>query len=77
MRMLLVMEDFHDWEPGAAWDDLRFGLRHAGKVERVAMVGEKSWEEWLVKIGSFFAAVKVRYFDLADLPEAERWVRAG
>lgn len=42
MRLLFVMQDFHGWEPGAAWDDLRFDLQHANQMERVAMVGEKN-----------------------------------
>jgi hypothetical protein len=77
MRMLFVMEDFHGWEPGAAWDDFRFETGHADSVERVAMVGEKSWESWLTRVGSLFAPERVRYFDLSDLKEAEHWVRAG
>ena len=75
-RMLFVMEDFHGWEPGAAWDDFRFDIRHASEVERVAMVGEKRWQKWLAKIGGVFMPERVRYFDLADLAEAKRWVRA-
>ena len=77
MRMLFVMEDFHGWEPGAAWDDFRFGTSHSAQVERVAMVGEKKWQRWLTKIGSIFLHERVRYFDLHDLAEAERWVRAA
>jgi predicted ATP-dependent Lon-type protease len=60
------------------WDDLRFGTEHARKVDRVAMVGEKKWQEWLTKIGSIFIMRDhVKYFDTANLAEAERWVRAG
>ncbi len=76
MRMLLVMADFHGWEPGAAWDDFRFAAGHSSKVNRVAMVGEKKWQEWLAKLGSVFLPERVRYFDLAELPDAEHWVRA-
>jgi len=75
-RMLFVMEDFHGWEPGAAWDDFRFDIRHAREVERVALVDEKRWQKWLAKIGGVFMAERGRCFDLADLAEAERWVRA-
>jgi glutathionylspermidine synthase len=74
LRMLFVMEDFHGWELGAAWDDFRFDVRRASEVERVAMVGEKRWQEWLAKIGEVFMPERVRYFDLADLAKAERWV---
>lgn len=76
MRLLFVMEDFHGWKPGAAWDDFRFESRHAAKVERVALVGEKKWQEWFAKIGSLIAQENVHYFDLDDLSAAERWVRA-
>ena len=75
MRLLIVMHDFHGWEPGAAWDDFRFDREHGSQVERVAMVGEKKWQEWISKLGALFAKTKVHYFDLADLAQAERWVR--
>lgn len=74
MRMLMIMHDFSGWEPGAAWDDLRFEITHASQVERVALVGEKTWQKWMIKIGSLFAADHVKYFDHAQLAEAERWV---
>ena len=75
MRMLFIMENFHGWEPGAAWDDLRFDTTHASKVEKVAAVGERAWQKWLMKLGSFFVRDDVKYFDSSQLAEAERWVR--
>jgi hypothetical protein len=76
MRMLFIMENFSGWNPRAAWEDLRFSTNHARQVERVAMVGEKTWQEWLTKIGAFLVRNPVKYFDSANLSEAERWVRA-
>ncbi len=76
MRMLLLMEDFHGWEPGAAWDDFRFEMSHARKIERVAMVGEKAWQKWMIKIGEIFASDQVKYFDVAQLAAAEGWIAA-
>lgn len=76
MRMLLVMEDFHGWDTAAAWDDFRFGTSHVKHIERIALVGEKKWQEWLGKIGAIFMPEQVRYFDLANLDSAKRWVRA-
>ncbi len=76
LRLLLVMEDFHAWELGAAWDDLRFEMKHRKSVERVAMVGDKAWEKWMTKIGALFAPDLVKYFDASEIAEAERWIRA-
>jgi hypothetical protein len=75
MRLLFVMKDFHGWEPGAAWDDLQFDLKHGAQVERVAMVGEEKWQKWISKLGALFAETNVRYFDESNLANAERWVR--
>ncbi|MEO5719471.1 MAG: STAS/SEC14 domain-containing protein [Chthoniobacterales bacterium] len=69
-RLLLLMEDFHGWDLRAAWDDFRFEARHAAKVERVALVGDQSWEKWMTKLGSFFVDDQVKYFDAAQIQEA-------
>jgi len=76
MRLLFVMHDFYGWEVHAAWDDLRFDVKHAGQVERIAMVGEKKWQDWMTKIGSWFVEADVRYFDCSQQTQAEQWVRA-
>jgi SpoIIAA-like len=62
---------------GAAWEDLEFDLKHARDAGRIAMVGEKKWQEWLTKLGALFVKADVKYFNLASLPEAERWIRGG
>jgi len=77
MRLLFVMHDFDGWEPQAAWDDLRFDLNHQSQMERVAMVGEKKWQHWLTKIASWFVDADVRYFDISQRVEAEKWVKAA
>ena len=74
MRLLFVMENFHGWEVGAAWDDFRFGTTHASKVERVAMVGEKTWQKWMAKLCSYFVPSAVKYFDHSQVAEAAQWV---
>ena len=40
-------KDFHGWDLHAAWDDFRFGMRHYRDFDRIAMVGDRRWEEWM------------------------------
>lgn len=75
MRLLFIMQDLTGWEPAAAWEDFQFDRKHSDQVERVAMVGEKKWQQWLTRLGSFFFKANVHYFDSSNLAEAERWVR--
>jgi hypothetical protein len=39
------MTDFHDWKAGALWQDIKFDLKHCTDIERLAMVGDKTWEK--------------------------------
>ena len=41
------------------------------------MVGEKEWQHWMAKIGSWFVDTEVRYFNASKESEAERWVRGS
>jgi SpoIIAA-like len=75
MRLVFDMQDFHGWEPAAAWDDLKFSVTHSSQVERIAMIGDKKWEEWATRMGAVLTAAQVRYFDSSQRDEAQRWIR--
>ena len=77
IRMLALLEDFHGWTPRAVWDDIVFSTRHCGDLERIAMVGDRSWERWMALICKPFTLAKVRYFDTADEAAAWGWIREG
>jgi len=77
VRILLVLHDFHGWTAGALWDDTQFELRHCRDIERLAVVGEAKWEEGMAVFCKPFTSAAIRYFDLADIDEARRWVTEG
>ncbi|HEX4085047.1 MAG TPA: STAS/SEC14 domain-containing protein [Chthoniobacteraceae bacterium] len=77
LRLLFQMEPgFTGWEPGAALDDVKFSVSHRNDLERVAMVGNKKWEEWVSKIGKMLVNSEVRYFEDSELEQAQEWLRA-
>jgi hypothetical protein len=77
IRVLFEMVDFHGWEAGAIWDDLKLDARHFADIERLAMVGEKRWEEWMATICRPFTTATIRYFDRADVDQARAWLAAA
>ena len=77
VRILMEMDDFHGWNAGAAWEELKADVKHYSDVERVAMVGDKKWQEDLVRLASHFTGAEVRYFDRAELMQARAWVEGG
>jgi len=75
MRMLVQMHDFHGWTAGAVWQDIKFDLKHFRDIERLALVGEKTWEHFMAVFCKPFTTATVRYFDLSDAGQAEDWIR--
>ena len=61
----------------ALWDDLKFGLKHYSDFDRIAMVGERKWEKWMVQVSKPFTKAKMRYFDASQVDEAWAWLREG
>ncbi|MFW6027535.1 MAG: STAS/SEC14 domain-containing protein [bacterium] len=74
-NLLVVLEDFHGWEPEALWKDLRFDLKHYRDFGRIAVVGESAAGKWLTKISTLFMAAEIRYFSRERMDEAEQWLR--
>ncbi len=77
ISLLVELEDFHGWEPKAAWDDFTFGKEHEKDFVRIAIVGKKSWHKWMSTIGNAFSETKIRFFFSDDLQEAWNWLREG
>jgi hypothetical protein len=76
IRIVFEMHDFHGWERGALWEDIKFDLRHFKDIERLAMVGEKAWEHGMAVFCKPFTTAKIRYFDRSQAAEARAWVEA-
>ncbi len=76
VRFLMIMEDFHGWDLAAVWEDTKFDMKHHSDIARIAMVGEKKWEEWMAKICRPFVGANIRYFDIHELDEARSWIEA-
>jgi len=74
VRMLALFEDFHGWDLHAVWDDIKFSTKHCNDIERIALVGDRKWEEWMAKVCKPFTLAKIRYFDVADQAAARAWL---
>lgn len=71
------MNDFDGWTMEALGADAGFDIKHKNDFNRIAMVGEKKWHEWMTKLMKPFASAELRYFDLSESEEAKGWARTG
>ncbi len=74
IRVLFVMHDFHGWDAGAMWEDIKFDLKHFNHIERLAIVGESKWEKGMSVFCRPFTTAKIKYFDRADIDQAHTWI---
>ncbi|MBD3587378.1 STAS/SEC14 domain-containing protein [Salinimonas sp. HHU 13199] len=63
VKALIDGTELDGWELRAAWDDFTLGLRHGSEFEKIAIYGNKSWQETLSKIGRWFISGEVKYFE--------------
>jgi nucleotide-binding universal stress UspA family protein len=74
IRLLAQFENFHGWDLPALWDDIKFSTKHCTDIERIALVGEKTWEKWMAAVCKPFTMAKIQYFDSAKLAAAWTWL---
>lgn len=74
-RWYFEMENFDGWELKAFWEDIKFDAKHANDFEKVAMVGENQWQEWMTDLMKPLTSAEVRYFDLSQKEEAAQWIK--
>ena len=75
-RVLLLAEDFHGWGSlEAAWEHLKFVAQHEREAERIALVGDATWQRRLLALARTLIGVDARFFRAGDLDEARKWLR--
>jgi hypothetical protein len=74
VRLLAQFHDFHGWDLHALWDDIKFSATHCTSIDRIALVGDRKWEEWMAKVCKPFTMAKIRYFDAAEIDAARTWL---
>ena len=74
IRILVKMHDFHGWDAGALWEDIKWDAKHFNHIERLAIVGEKTWHKWMAGFCTPFTTAEVRYFTHDQLAAARAWI---
>jgi nucleotide-binding universal stress UspA family protein len=76
VSLLFELDNFFGWDLDAAKEDIKFGMKHLSDFDRIAIVGDKSWEHWMAVIAKpFLLSCEVRYFNRENLQDAWDWLR--
>ena len=74
LRVLFNLAGFQGWEEGALWEGIKFDLKHFADVERIAMIGETSWEKGMAIFCKPFTRATIQYFDHTKTADAWKWL---
>ena len=77
ISLLVELVDFEGWDPKAAWEDFRFGLGHDRDFERIAIVGDTSWEKAMVALANLVTRTRMRFFRREDIDQAWDWLETA
>ena len=63
VKVLIDATELEGWEPRAAWDDFKLGLKHGNEFDKIAIHGNRKWQEVGARVGSWFISGEVKYFE--------------
>jgi hypothetical protein len=78
IRLLIQIEYFGGLTEKGAWEELK-GWPQVSKIERLAVVADDSWDEWMtwmVRILGRVTGIQVRFFKKGRIEEAWDWLEA-
>lgn len=76
-RLLFALHDFKGWTVAGAIEGVRFDVRHREDFDRIAVVGDRRWQEWSTKLTGPIFDGDVRWFDKDREHEAVHWLQMG
>ena len=78
VRLLLAIEaEVYGRSPESLFESLQFIKLHADQIERIAIVGRKSWERTYIGLFGLFSGTAIDYFDRSEAVDAIRWLQGG
>lgn len=75
LKLLVNMEPMEGMQPSAILEDLKFTLHFLNDFSAIAIVGDKSWQEFLARFSNVLTDYKIKYFDISNIKEAFDWIK--
>ena len=76
VRWYFEMDNFMGWDLPGLWEDLKMDTAHATDYEKIAMVGDKKWQEWITQFMKPFTNAEIKYFNIDQKEDAKSWIES-
>lgn len=74
--LLLDMEDFEKEKVRTWGADIMFGHEYRKKIDKMAIVGDKKWHEWIAALADPFYAREAEFFTTDEREAAWEWLKS-
>ena len=76
VRIVLVFEHWSGMSSGAAWEDLKTGMKHLTKWRRIALVTDIDWMITVTSLFGWMTPGELKRFPVAGKDQAIAWAAA-
>ena len=74
-KLLCVLTAFEGWERHADWNDLAFYVNYGDAIERIAIVGDRRWQDLTMMFASAdLRRAPVEFFPEHEVARARAWL---
>ena len=78
VRILVLAGDFAGWESGGEWNDFSFQEEFDPCIEKMAIVGDKRWEDLaLIFVAKGLRSFPIEYFAANEQAQALAWLKTN
>lgn len=74
IRWYFQVDKLDGWTPDSFWREVKFDVKHRNDLERIAVVGQERWHDWMTQVMKPFTSAEVRYFDETEKDKAANWI---
>jgi hypothetical protein len=76
IRLLLVVEHYDSFfSAESLYEDLKFAHIYSNSIERMAVVGDRTWKSTWVALFGLFSGFLTHYFDGTEINNAWNWLQ--
>lgn len=77
LRMFVDLQEFESIDAGAIKADFELALQVRNEIEKLVIVGDEKWQEWMTMLSRPLTSGEVRYFYPSQSHAAWEWVQNG
>jgi ABC-type transporter Mla MlaB component len=75
IRLLVEIENLDHVTAPAVWEDVKHITAYVKHIERIAVVGDASWQAYFTRAAAIVPNLEAQFFARVRREEADQWIR--